>query len=167
MWISMLSLTKKVLEEYKSLIVKMNYDLHTISYVKTTFEFLCNTLRLSWASLASCLCWKLQSMSLSSLLKVMRLLFVTLHESYKNVLFIFVYTFDCDSKKYIDLQFKKFTIFMDCTNDGLLIVWWNNPNTNIQYVIFQVNNIKSTTSAPQQGCLPCARMMNGTLFPRQ
>ncbi len=103
MWISMLSLTKKVLEEYKSLIVKMNYDLHTISYVKTTFEFLCNTLRLSWASLASCLCWKLYSMSLSSLLKVMRLLFVTLHESYKNVLFIFVYTFDCDSKKYIDL----------------------------------------------------------------
>jgi hypothetical protein len=50
----MLSRAKKVLEEYKSLIVRMNYDLHTISYVKTTFEFLCDTLRLLWASLASC-----------------------------------------------------------------------------------------------------------------
>jgi hypothetical protein len=47
----MLSLAKKVLEEYKSLIVRMNYDLHTISYVKSTFEFLCDTLRLSWAHL--------------------------------------------------------------------------------------------------------------------
>ncbi len=44
----MLSLVKKVLEEYKYLIMIMNYDLHTISYVKTTFEFLCDTLRLSW-----------------------------------------------------------------------------------------------------------------------
>ncbi len=98
-WISMLSLAKKVLEEYKSLIVRMNYDLHTISYVKSTFEFLCDTSRLSWASFASCLCWKLQSMSSSSLLKVMRLLFVILHESYKNVLCKFLYTFDCDSNK--------------------------------------------------------------------
>ncbi len=60
------------------------------------------------------------------------ILFVTLHENYKNVLCGFVYTFDCDSKKkQINLQFKKFTNFMDCTNDGLLIVWSNNPNTNI------------------------------------
>ncbi len=59
MWISMLSLAKKVLEKYKSLIVRMNYDFHTISYVKTTLEFLYDILRLSWASLSSCLCWKL------------------------------------------------------------------------------------------------------------
>ncbi len=102
MWISMFA--KKVLEKYKSLIVRMNYDFHAISYVKTTLEFLCDILRLSWASLSSCLCWKLESMSSSSLLKAMRFLFVTLHESYKNVLCGFVYTFDCDSKKkYIDL----------------------------------------------------------------
>ncbi len=41
-WISMLSLAKKVLEEYKPLIVKKTGDIHAILVAKTTFEFLCD-----------------------------------------------------------------------------------------------------------------------------
>jgi hypothetical protein len=36
----MLSLEKKVLMEYKSLVVKMNDDFHVIEVARTTFEFL-------------------------------------------------------------------------------------------------------------------------------
>jgi len=38
----MLSPTKKVLKEYKSLVVKVNNDLHVILIAKTIFEFLCD-----------------------------------------------------------------------------------------------------------------------------
>jgi hypothetical protein len=38
----MLSPTKKVLKEYKSLVVRVNNDLHVILVAKTTFEFLCD-----------------------------------------------------------------------------------------------------------------------------
>ncbi len=41
-WISMLSLTKRVIVEYKSLVVKTNDDLEMIKATKPTLEFLCD-----------------------------------------------------------------------------------------------------------------------------
>jgi hypothetical protein len=38
----MLSLEKKVLMEYKSLVIKMNDDFHAIEVARTTCEFLCD-----------------------------------------------------------------------------------------------------------------------------
>ncbi len=72
----MLSPTKKVLEEYKLLVVKMNDD-HSILATKTTLEFLCEVEVVMPTSFTFYPRWK-QSMNSSSLFKVTMLLFVTL-----------------------------------------------------------------------------------------
>jgi hypothetical protein len=53
----MLSPTKKVLEEYKLLIVKMNDD-HSILATKTILEFLCDVEVVMLASFTFYPCWK-------------------------------------------------------------------------------------------------------------
>jgi hypothetical protein len=41
-WIVMLFLAKRVFVKYKTLVVKMNDDLHAIEVTKNIFEFLCD-----------------------------------------------------------------------------------------------------------------------------
>jgi hypothetical protein len=41
-WISMLSLAKRILAEYKTLVVKMHDDLHIVATTKTNLQYLCD-----------------------------------------------------------------------------------------------------------------------------
>jgi hypothetical protein len=53
----MLSPTKRNLEEYKHIVVKMNDDFHVILTTKLTLELLCDV-EVAGALFALCLCWK-------------------------------------------------------------------------------------------------------------
>jgi hypothetical protein len=53
----MLFPTKKIFEEYKHIVVKMNDDFHGILTTNPTVELLCDV-EVAWASFALCLCWK-------------------------------------------------------------------------------------------------------------
>ncbi len=57
MWISMLFPTKKIFEEYKHIVVKMNDDFHGILTTNPTVELLCDV-EVAWGSFPLCLCWK-------------------------------------------------------------------------------------------------------------
>jgi hypothetical protein len=72
----MLLFLKRVFEEYKTFVVKMNDGLHAIEATRRNFEFLCDV-KLSWGSFTSCPCWKYY-MDLSNLLEVVTYLCVTL-----------------------------------------------------------------------------------------
>jgi len=51
------AILKGVLKEYKPLGVRMNDDLHFVSVVKITLEFLCDV-EVIMGSITSCPCWR-------------------------------------------------------------------------------------------------------------
>ncbi len=130
----MLSFAKRILAEYKTLVVKMHDDLHIVATTKTNLQYLCD------------------------IEVVMGLAYIMLLLESVHALIKFAHAYDtfvCDfviavkmccvelyimyldfGKKYGAKKFKMLLDLHENNNDQLLPAWWTDSTTNIQFVVF-------------------------------
>jgi len=120
--------------KYKTLVVHTNNDLNHVVVTKTNFEYFCDI-----EMIMGLVCIMPMLKAFHALIKFAQACDTFVCDFVTNVKLccveLYKLFFDMETK-YGQEHFKTFLDLHDCSNDQLLITWWTNSTTNIQYVIF-------------------------------